>query len=289
MLSRMGWLYSTKVQWCTLINEKEKSNGASVVRVGKRRVDVTCFALGRNHDDVGVILLVWVEDRTLIKKKIKLSGSDPPQQSVCLVWCCCCCVCVRADGRPNPTSCRPTIHGPWCTSSWRSSCRKPETTFFRQHYHFEFLPKQLFATPSSSSFSFFFREHQTLCIASDFGSWTYVWSHRPKKMDQAKTYVSSLVYRRTEVTSACSSLWILLLSLHFSFLRVRWDLQYVDVMITSLLQFRFEMETGMEQIGSRLQALKRLYGLAASASQGSGTAHEKCNIRIVNFTASLLF
>jgi hypothetical protein len=38
----------------------------------------------------------------------------------------------------------------------------------------EFLPKQLFATPSSSSFSFFFREHQTLCIASDFGSWTYV-------------------------------------------------------------------------------------------------------------------
>lgn len=279
MLSRMGWLYSTKVQWCTLINEKEKSNGASVVRVGKRRVDVTCFALGRNHDDVGVTLLVWVEDRTLIqKKKINYQGLILAGMCFFSIWCC---VCARARWRPaQPNQLQAHNTRPMMLpvhADLPAESQKPPV---------EFLPKQLFATPS-----FFFAsiKPSVLLLISVPGP-TF-------DLTGPRRWIKP---RRTSVPSSTDVRRLLLLVRRFGsfcclciFPSSGWDGIYSMLMWWSLpcckLQFRFEMETGMEQIGSRLQALKRLYVRAASASQGSGTAHEKCNIRIVNFTASLLF
>lgn len=227
----------------------------------------------------------WCELRTeRWYKKKKLSGSDPRRHVFFLVYGVVC-VRARAEGRPNPTSYRPTIHGPWC---------------------YQFMPiflqkvRNLLSSSCRNNFSqplllllflFFFAsiKPSVLLLISVPGP-TF-------DLTGPRRWIKP---RRTSVPSSTDVRRLLLLVRRFGsfcclciFPSSGWDGIYSMLMWWSLpcckLQFWFEMETGMEQIGSRLQALKRLYVRAASASQGSGTAHEKCNIKIANFTASLLF
>lgn len=223
----------------------------------------------------------WCELRTerwYKKKKIIRVWSSP----ACVFFSIWCCVCARARWRPaQPNQLQAHNTRPMMLpvhADLPAESQKPPV---------EFLPKQLFATPS-----FFFasiKPSVLLLISVPGPTFDLTGPRRWIKPRRTSVPPSSTDVRR-----------LLLLVRRFGsfcclciFPSSGWDGIYSMLMWWSLpcckLQFWFEMETGMEQIGSRLQALKRLYVRAASASQGSGTAHEKCNIKIANFTASLLF